>query len=94
MKSAYVQTGPVRLRYVTHGQDPELVVFVHGYSASARHWRLPQEALDSHRFCTIADKQLGSRQLGPHAARGRLQRNHICQRLTGCHACLKFQRLG
>ena len=51
---------PSLLQYFTHGQGPEVVVFVHGHGASARIWRLTQEALGPHWFRTIAINNWGA----------------------------------
>jgi len=43
-----------------HGRGPEVIVFVHGYTASGRIWRLTQEALDPDRFRTFALSNRGA----------------------------------
>jgi 3-oxoadipate enol-lactonase len=60
MEEGFVQAGPVRLQYFARGHGPETVVLVHGYLASARVWRLVQEALDPERFRTIALNNRGA----------------------------------
>jgi non-heme chloroperoxidase len=60
MQTSFVQAGPVRLQYFTHGDGPQTVVLVHGYTASGRIWRLVQEALDPARYRTIAFSNRGA----------------------------------
>jgi pimeloyl-ACP methyl ester carboxylesterase len=48
------------LQYFTRGTGPEVVVLVHGYQASARVWRLVQDALDPERFRTVAISNRGA----------------------------------
>jgi pimeloyl-ACP methyl ester carboxylesterase len=60
MESHFVQTPLVRLQYLEHGTGPEVLVLVHGYQASARIWRLTQEALDPARFRSIAINNRGA----------------------------------
>ena len=45
METGSVATGEFQLQYFHHGTGPEEIVLVHGYSSSARIWRLAQEAL-------------------------------------------------
>lgn len=70
METKFVQTSLVRLQYFEHGHGPEVVVLVHGFSASGRIWRLTQEALDPARFCTIAfsNRGAGDSDHTPHEA--------------------------
>ena len=37
---AFAQLSKVRLEYLPHGEGPERVVFIHGFQASARIWRM------------------------------------------------------
>ncbi|HUX88467.1 MAG TPA: alpha/beta hydrolase [Chloroflexota bacterium] len=60
METGFVQAGSTRLQCFTHGSGDETVVFVHGYSASGRIWRLVQEALNSDRFRSIALSNRGA----------------------------------
>jgi pimeloyl-ACP methyl ester carboxylesterase len=60
MQTGFVHAGQVRLQYFEHGSGPEVIVFVHGYTASGRIWRLTQEALDPARFHTIAISNRGA----------------------------------
>src|SRR5687767_9899246 len=60
MESGFLRAGAVRLQYLSRGRGPEAIVFVHGYQASARVWRLVQEALDPERSRTIALNNRGA----------------------------------
>ena len=60
MESGFLRAGAVRLEYFSRGRGPEAIVFVHGYQASARVWRLVQEALDPERYRTIALNNRGA----------------------------------
>lgn len=60
MDTVFVQAGRVRLQVFCHGSGPHLLVFVHGYRASGRVWRLVQESLDERRFRTIAINNVGA----------------------------------
>ena len=60
METGFLRAGPVRLQYFSRGRGPEVIVFVHGYQASARVWRLVQESLDPERFRTIALNNRGA----------------------------------
>jgi pimeloyl-ACP methyl ester carboxylesterase len=60
MEMGFVRANRVRLQYFTHGHGPEVILFVHGYQASGRVWRLVQEALDPERFRTIALNNRGA----------------------------------
>lgn len=60
MEEKFVQAGDVRLQYFEHGHGPETVVFVHGFSASARIWALTQPALDPDVFHSIAISNCGA----------------------------------
>ena len=58
----FAQLSRVKLHYYEHGNGPEQVVFVHGFEASARIWRLVQEALPADRYHTIAIDNRGAGQ--------------------------------
>lgn len=60
METKFVHAGTAHLQYFEHGQGTETIVFVHGYTASGRIWRLTQEALDPERFRTIALNNRGA----------------------------------
>ena len=60
MKTDFVQAGSARLQCFEQGSGPEVVVLVHGYSASGRIWRLTQEALAPDRFRSIAISNRGA----------------------------------
>lgn len=60
MRSDFVEAGAARLQYMEHGDGPETLVLVHGYTASARIWRATQEALDPTRFRVIAFNNRGA----------------------------------
>ena len=68
MKTDFVQAGNTRLQYFEHGSGPETLVLVHGYTASARIWRLTQEALSPERFRSIAisNRGAGDSDRSPH----------------------------
>ena len=57
---AFAQLSRVRLEYLPHGQGPERIVFIHGFQASARIWRLVQSALPADRFASIAIHNRGA----------------------------------
>jgi branched-chain amino acid transport system permease protein len=57
---AFAQLSNVRLEYFPHGQGPERVVFIHGFQASARIWRMVQQALPADRFSSIAINNRGA----------------------------------
>jgi pimeloyl-ACP methyl ester carboxylesterase len=57
---AFAELSKVRLEYFAHGEGPERVVFVHGFQASARIWRLTQEALPADRYTSIAINNRGA----------------------------------
>ncbi len=57
---AVAQLSKVRLEYFGHGGGPERVVFIHGFQASARIWRMTQEALPADRFSSIAINNRGA----------------------------------
>src|SRR6185437_15711794 len=46
--------------YFPHGEGPERVVFIHGFQASARIWRMTQEALPADRYQSIAINNRGA----------------------------------
>jgi branched-chain amino acid transport system permease protein len=56
----YAQLSRVRMHYFEYGTGPELVVFVHGFQASARIWQLVQELLPADRYRTIAPNNRGA----------------------------------
>ena len=60
METGSVATGEFQLQYFHHGTGPEEIVLVHGYSSSARIWRLSQEALDPERFHSTAVSNRGA----------------------------------
>ncbi|HEY1427059.1 MAG TPA: alpha/beta hydrolase [Caulobacteraceae bacterium] len=57
---AIAQLSKVRLEYFLHGDGPERVVFIHGFQASARIWRMTQEALPADRYQSIAINNRGA----------------------------------
>jgi branched-chain amino acid transport system permease protein len=57
---AFAQLSKVRLEYFSHGEGPERVVLIHGFQASARIWRLTQEALPADRYTSIAINNRGA----------------------------------
>jgi pimeloyl-ACP methyl ester carboxylesterase len=57
---AIAQLSKVRLEYFPHGEGPERVVLIHGFQASARIWRLMQEALPADRYTSIAINNRGA----------------------------------
>jgi pimeloyl-ACP methyl ester carboxylesterase len=54
------QLSKVKLEYFAHGEGPERVVFIHGFQASARIWRITQEALPADRYASIAINNRGA----------------------------------
>ena len=54
------QLSKVKLEYFPHGEGPERVVFIHGFQASARIWRMTQEALLTDRYQSIAINNRGA----------------------------------
>lgn len=50
----------VSLEYFEHGEGPSVVVFVHGYQASARVWHGVQQALPTHLYRSIAVNNRGA----------------------------------
>lgn len=50
----------VGLEYFEHGHGPEVVVFVHGYQASARIWHGVQQALPADRYRSVAINNRGA----------------------------------
>jgi branched-chain amino acid transport system permease protein len=60
MEAGFVQAGAVRLQCFVHGTGSETIVFVHGYEASGRIWRMVQAALDPTRYRTIALSNRGA----------------------------------
>ncbi len=57
---AFAQLSKVRLKYFPRGAGPERVVFIHGFQASARIWRMIQEALPADRYTSIAINNRGA----------------------------------
>jgi pimeloyl-ACP methyl ester carboxylesterase len=57
---AFAQLSKVRLEYFPHGDGPERVVFIHGFQASAKIWRMVQEALPASRYASIAINNRGA----------------------------------
>lgn len=53
MESKFVQAGPVRLEYFEQGHGQDVVVLVHGYSASAAIWAYTLENMSPERFKVI-----------------------------------------
>lgn len=56
----FVQLPRVRLHYYEYGHGPEVIVFIHGFQASARIWQLVQEALPQERYHTYALNNRGA----------------------------------
>lgn len=54
------QLSKVQLEYFPHGHGPERIVFIHGFQASARIWRMVQEALPADRYSSIAINNRGA----------------------------------
>ena len=57
---ATAKLSEVTLEYFERGSGPETVVFVHGFSASARIWHAAQKALPEDRYRTIAVNNRGA----------------------------------
>jgi len=57
---AFAQLSNVRLEYFPHGDGPERVVFIHGFQASAKIWRMVQQALPADRYASIAINNRGA----------------------------------
>lgn len=57
---ALAKLSEVAIEYFERGHGPETVVFVHGYSASARIWHEVQRALPVDRYRTIAVNNRGA----------------------------------
>ncbi len=57
---AFAQLSKVRLEYFAHGHGPERVLLIHGFQASARIWRLVQEALPADRYTSVAINNRGA----------------------------------
>ena len=60
MESAHVQAGNVSLQYYCHGQGPEAVVLVHGYTMSARLWHLTMQEMDPAVYRVLALNNRGA----------------------------------
>jgi branched-chain amino acid transport system permease protein len=56
----FAQLSKARLEYFAHGEGPERVAFIHGFQASARVWRMTQEALPSDRYQSVAINNRGA----------------------------------
>jgi pimeloyl-ACP methyl ester carboxylesterase len=57
---ALAQLSKVRIEYFPHGEGPERILFIHGFSASARIWGMVQEALPAERYTTVAINNRGA----------------------------------
>ena len=55
-----VRLSEVSLEYFEHGEGPNVVVFVHGYQASARVWHGVQQALPARQYRSIAINNRGA----------------------------------
>ena len=65
METRLVQAGNVRLQYFEHGDGPETVVLVHGFTASGRIWAKVQRAFDpSFRSIAISNRGAGDSERG------------------------------
>ena len=60
MDSEHVQAGNVRLQYYCHGNGPETVLLVHGYTMSARLWQLTMEKMDPTAYRVLALNNRGA----------------------------------
>ena len=60
MRSDFVQGNRARLQYFEHGTGSQVLVFVHGYAASARGWDLVQKAFDPEKYRTFAINNRGA----------------------------------
>jgi pimeloyl-ACP methyl ester carboxylesterase len=56
----FAQLSKVRLEYFAHGEGPERIVFIHGFQASARIWRMTQEALPGDLYQSVAINNRGA----------------------------------
>jgi branched-chain amino acid transport system permease protein len=67
---AFAQLSKVRLEYFPHGEGSERVVFIHGFQASAKIWRMVQQALPADRYTSIAinNRGAGNSEAPPHEA--------------------------
>jgi pimeloyl-ACP methyl ester carboxylesterase len=59
VETRFVEAGDVRLQYFEHGDGPETMVFVHGFTASGRIWAKVQRVMDP-MFRTIAISNRGA----------------------------------
>jgi pimeloyl-ACP methyl ester carboxylesterase len=57
---AFAQLSKVKLEYFPHGEGSEKVVFIHGFQASAKIWRMVQQALPADRYASIAINNRGA----------------------------------
>jgi len=67
---AFAQLSKVRLEYFPHGEGSERVVFIHGFQASAKIWRMVQQALPADRYTSVAinNRGAGNSEAPPHEA--------------------------
>jgi pimeloyl-ACP methyl ester carboxylesterase len=54
------QLSKVKIEYFSHGHGPRKVAFIHGFQASARIWRMVQEALPADAYTSIAINNRGA----------------------------------
>lgn len=57
---AFAQLSKVKLEYFPHGEGRQRVVFIHGFQASAKIWRMVQQALPADRYASIAINNRGA----------------------------------
>ena len=57
---AFAQLSKARLEYVSAGEGPRRVLFLHGFQASARIWHAVQAAMPSDEYSTIAIHNRGA----------------------------------
>ncbi|MCP5265280.1 MAG: alpha/beta hydrolase [Burkholderiaceae bacterium] len=57
---AFARLGGIRIEYFDHGSGPEVVVFVHGFQASAPIWHAVQQRLPAERYRSIAINNRGA----------------------------------
>ena len=60
MDTAMVRAGQVNLQYFSHGNGPETVVLIHGYTMNARLWQLTMEKMDPATYRIIALNNRGA----------------------------------
>lgn len=56
----FASLSKARIEYFEHGSGPEVIVFVHGFQASARIWHFVQEALPADRYRSVAINNRGA----------------------------------